>query len=845
MNSLKRQGPVIALFAAWIVFAEPAFAQRRRLLGPELPQPSLQSIYPQGLQRGQTVEITVRGTEIHPPTVIWFDDPSLTAEHVKDLTFRVHSTQSTPLGRHDIRVSTPFGVSNARVLVVGDRPESTETEPNNRADQANAIALNSVKNAEIGAPTDVDWFVFDGRKNQRVFIEIEAERNDSQLDATLRLVDAKGRELAESRDAEGADPLIDAVLPADGRYWIKAQDVTYGGSPHHGYRLTLTDAPRIDAIQPALARPGEKRSYTLLGRNLGGEPAGRMVDGHPLERKVVEITAPAFTEEPPTGSLLVRSAEATRKGFEYALDSPSGRSNSVFISWAEDPIVDGNAVQADANHVRVVEPPCVISGAFEQLNDFDVYRFHAKKGEDFWIETSAESIGSSADPVVVIQQVSEKGEASDLQILEDQPDAGARLRFGTNTVDGSGRWTAPADGTFQVRLNDLFGPQRGDVRLAYRLSIRQPRPDFTLVAMPESPNLPDAVAIPRGGRALGYVLALRTDGFDGPIRVSAVDLPPGLRVVPVIIPAGQTFAPIVFEAAADAPLAVSTTRLVGRSRFADRKDSVSHLPGLTKYDADQTHRALGGGVVWPGGNPANPGQGGDAPARLTRGFVVQTAELPSFRVSLDRSRINATRNGLVSVDVNIERTKGFDEAVNVNLIPTVPGLNTTPAITIPKNESKGNYQFMINGGAQVPSLSTLVFQGSGTMPFNPDPKATSKPNVTLSEPSNPIELGVRDSPLKLAINLKGGSIKAGGELEIELTASGSEGSFPIHLVAPAKLKLSSPDAYLTSGQTLKWTIKAAADAPVGPVLGVGVKIDHGQNGEDIGQIEPLGLTIAK
>ena len=844
MMFLKRCGVVLVSLTTILTWADSAFAQRRRLKGPELPQPSLQSVFPSGLQLGQSVEVTIRGTEINGTPSIWFDHPSLTAVHVKDLTYRIKATDATPLGHHDLRISTPFGVSNARAFVVGDRAESNESEPNNQPEQANAIVLNTVKNAEIGAPTDVDWFSFEGKSGQRVFIDIEAERIDSQLDATIRLFDAKGRELVESRDAEGADPLIDVVIPADGRYLIKVQDVVYGGSPHHGYRLWLTNAPRLDAIRPALAHPGETRTYTLLGRNLGGEKTGMTIDGNPVERKEVQITAPSRTNEPSPGSHLIRSSAATRKGFEYTVESPSGRSNSVFIAWADDPIVAEKLVKSDTDRVEVVQPPCVISGAFEVPNDLDTYRFQAKKGEAFWIEAAAEEIGSAADPVVVIQQVSEKGETTDLQTLQDQPDRGARLRFGTNTVDCAGRWTAPADGTFQVQLNDLFGSQRGDVRLTYRLSIRHSRPDFTLVAMPESPNLPDAVAIPTGGRAVGYVLAIRTDGFDGPILVSAVDLPPGLRFEPVIIPSGQTFAPIVFEANADAKAAIATVRLVGRSRFADRKDSLDFVSGVTQLDIDQTHESVSGAVVWPGGNPAaNGDQQGATAARLTRGFVVQTADLPSFRVSSSAVRNFSTPGGLLSVELNLERRKGFDEAVALALISPLPNFPNPPTITIPKNETKGTYHFTLPNEVK-PGLYSLVFQGSGTMPFNPDPKGEKKP-VTLSEPSNPVMLAVRPAPLKLTSNLKGGAIKAGGELEIELTANGAAGTFPVQLISPPSLKLSAPATSLTTGQSLKWTIKAAADAPAGLTVGLGVRVvvDRDRVGGEV--IDPWALTITK
>ena len=135
------------------------------------------------------------------------------------------------------------------------------------------------------------------------------------------------------------------------------------------------------------------------------------------------------------------------------------------------------------------------------------------------------------------------------------------------------RWQVPDDGIYQVTINDLYASQRGDVRLAYRLTIRPERPDFHLFVLPDSPNQPDAVTLGAGGKALAYVLAVRTDGLASPIRVEAVDLPQGVRCDPVTIPSGQSLAPIVFEAAEDARPVVGTVRLLGRGRFGDRKEN--------------------------------------------------------------------------------------------------------------------------------------------------------------------------------------------------------------------------------------------------------------------------------
>ena len=296
----------------------------------------------------------------------------------------------------------------------------------------------------------------------------------------------------------------------------------------------------------------------------------------------------------------VPAAAAARRGFRSTrLESPSGSSNPIFIAGTVDPVVVEREPNGEPDQAQNVETPCDISGSFGAAGDLDLYRFRAKKGNILWIEANAERIGSPAVPFFLVQKVNEKGIVQDLATGDEMADKGDPARFATKTVDAAVRWVAPEDGLFQVAVNDLYGTQRGDVRLAYRLNIRPERPDFQLFLLPDAPNLPDALTVSAGGRDLASVLAVRSDGFNGPIRIEAVDLPPGLRCEPVVIPAGQSTAPVVFEADAGATPTIGTVRLIGRARFGDRKDEVGYVAGVNTLGPDVSHEAIGGGIVWP------------------------------------------------------------------------------------------------------------------------------------------------------------------------------------------------------------------------------------------------------
>ena len=89
----------------------------------------------------------------------------------------------------------------------------------------------------------------------------------------------------------------------------------------------------------------------------------------------------------------------------------------------------------------------------------------------------------------------------------------------------------PADGSYQVRVTDARG--LGGVEYAYRLTIRPPRPDYTVAFNPTTP------VVWKGGALPISVTAQRIDGYDGPIAVHLESLPPGFHAPATTIPAGE------------------------------------------------------------------------------------------------------------------------------------------------------------------------------------------------------------------------------------------------------------------------------------------------------------------
>ena len=139
-------------------------------------------------------------------------------------------------------------------------------------------------------------------------------------------------------------------------------------------------------------------------------------------------------------------------------------------------------------------------------------------------------------------------------------------------------FTAPADGSYVVRLQDVHGG--GGEDYPYRLTLRHPRPDFRLLVEPRNPN------VPRGGQIPITVLASRMDDFDGPIHVTVEDLPPGVSVTEGVIPPGQASTTLLAAAQREAELdravpwrVKATADIAGRqvTRWAAPEDNLKFI----------------------------------------------------------------------------------------------------------------------------------------------------------------------------------------------------------------------------------------------------------------------------
>jgi len=158
-------------------------------------------------------------------------------------------------------------------------------------------------------------------------------------------------------------------------------------------------------------------------------------------------------------------------------------------------------------------------------------------------------------------------------------------------------FTAPADGTYLVRVTDSRG--LGGARNVYRLVVRQAQPDFAVTLGGGNPALPA-----RSGQEF-TLKADRKDGFDGQIDVWLTGVPAGYRLsTHVVIEAGHTTAEGTIQALADAkqlpPAEWQKLKVTATAKVAGQ--TVTHeVKGFTGADLEKDPK------VWVALEPAAPG----------------------------------------------------------------------------------------------------------------------------------------------------------------------------------------------------------------------------------------------
>lgn len=727
--------------------------------------PRLIHVFPPGGKAGTTVEVIVTAQDLVDPDGLHLSFPGAKFESLgmaeapaKEIKgkkgkgmaksgpisrwkFRIALPANVPLGIHDLRVVGRGGISNPRAFVVGDLPEVLEKEKNDDVDEAQQVPLGTIVDGVVAAPTDVDYFRFEGKKGQRVVVSCLTSSIDSKLPAHLQLHGADGKLLGTNKGYFQDDAVVDAVLPADGVCTVRLCSFAYtqGGNDHF-YRLTIAAAPWIDAVFPPVVGPGKNR-LTIYGRNL---PGGKIDPGTGSGNKTLERAEIDVAGETSAGLLDYRGFVPPRAAFldgqEFSVRSPAGSSNPVLLLPARGPVVVDGPDDDRAENAVKVPLPCTIAGRIDKKRDEDWFAFTAKKGQKIDVEVLSDRLGAPHDLYVQIRD----GKNKVLLERDDDPDSLTNSFYASTTDPPVFRFTAPADGNYFLVVRSRDAMVGYGIRYGYVVHLGQAEPDFRLVAIPADPLYPEAGVLHQGGHEAWQIFVRRLGGFQGAIVLSAEGLPAGIELPPQTLAAGQDRALFVLGAAAGAKPWQGPIRLIGTAEVRGKK---------------VVRPVRSGTITW-----GSPNGAANIPliARLDRELVLAVRGEPPYLLKPDTQRLVLKQGDKATVKVSGTFGKAFKGTVQVVPLGLPTGLAAKPATLAPGQ--KGVPLTLDCKVNTPPGRYTLVLRGQTQL--KPPVKAGGPPNLTQAAP--PIDLLVL--PKQLAkLKLSGKSAKALRGKSVELT----------------------------------------------------------------------------
>ena len=414
MIRCKQAGGLLATVVIWLSAVTPLLAA----------SPRLSIILPRGVQRGGERTMTFSGSRLGDGQEILFYEPGfevvgIEADGNDKLQTTVRVAPDCRLGEHVAQVRTASGISDFRTFYVGALPDVGEKEPNSDFLKPQPIDLNVTVNGVIDNE-DVDYYVVEAKKGQRISVEVEAMRLGTTLfDPYVAILDNKRFELSAADDTPLVlqDSVAAVVAPQDGKYVVEIRESAYGGNGNCRYRLHVGTFPRPTAAYPAGGKTGESVEVHFLG-----DAAGEL-----------------------TQTLELPDASQSEFGL-YAIDSggisPSGIPFRLFEH--------GNAFESEPNNDREtatpVELPLAFNGIISAPGDVDFFRFQAKKGQTFEIECYARRVRSALDSVMHLYR-------TDGNSIADNDDS--------RGPDSYFRVTIPEDDQYTIRVTDHLG--RGGV----------------------------------------------------------------------------------------------------------------------------------------------------------------------------------------------------------------------------------------------------------------------------------------------------------------------------------------------------------------------------------------------
>lgn len=661
----KPEELILGLYDGIVTARDTKTGKVERKILPVAPKPpKLEKIAPASVPRGKTTSLTITGEGVEGGSLVT-DLPGVTANVTAGkATLNIPAT--TKPGRYSVTIQNAAGKSTPQVLHVDRFMAIDEVEPNDSAKASQAIMLPVTVVGTISRAGDLDWFRFEAKAGDEIGVEAIA----SKLSPVLTLVDPSGNTVADSTAGH-----LGYRCAKAGTYALGIRDREYRGAADMTYRLSIGPVPVVTSHFPLGAQQGTSCEVAIEGVHLGKIRSVRVEIPKTIGSRVpVDVGETLGTPSLVVGEFA--EVSDTAKGREIVVPgTANGRIAEADASqtWrfaakkGTRLLLEVNASRLDSPMDSTIE---ILDAAGRPLpravlrataRTFIAFRDHDSRAPGIRLETWGELavndlllVGSELVKVRALPP----GPDDDCQFFAAQ---GGRLAYlGTTPVHqsqgtpmykvsahppgttfpanglplvtlfwrnddggpGSGKdsrlvFDPPADGVYQVRVKDARG--EGSPAHAYRLTIRPPRPDFSV-------SVRVAGAVSKGGAVPVRIDVTRLDEFDGVIDVKLPGLPAG------------------YSAPATNVLRDDTGTVVSLS--ADAKATAK--PGTLRVEASSTI-------------------GGKAVARTAETKLPQLVEPGDIVTTTGQSEVTIKPGGEVRITVEVARRAGFEGRIPIEV----------------------------------------------------------------------------------------------------------------------------------------------------------------------------------
>ncbi len=623
---------LLALMLSLLTLATDSFAA----------SPRLNTIMPRGCKRGAEATLTFSGSQLGDAQEVFFYSPGFSVTKIEAVNANAFKATiavapTARIGEHVAQVRTASGVSDYRTFYVGYLPDVAEVEPNSEFIKPQPVAMN-VTVSGIVQSEDVDYYVVDAKKGQRIAVEVEGMRLGTTLfDPYVAILDSKRFELASADDSPLViqDAVASAVAPEDGQYIIEVRESAYGGNGGCNYRLHVGTFPRPTAVYPAGGKLGTEIEVKFIG-----DAAGDFAQKFALPAQ----------PDPEFGALA-------------GTDGAWSSSPNVFrLSDVDNSLeVEPNDAVAQASPAAF---PTAFNGILQAKGDIDFFKFTAVKGQVYEVECYGRRIRSAIDPVMVVYNAQGGG------LVSNDDSRGPDSYF---------RFSVPADGEYFLSVTDHL--KRGGADFVYRV-------EFQPVVATLALNIPrqerygqyrQQIYVAKNNRFGAIVNASRVN-FGGEI-VLETGLPTGVKLNADAMPANMSQMPVVFEAAADAPLN-------------------GGLFDFSARHADPAQKIRGGFTNFSDFIVGEPGQSVYVGKRVDRLPIVVVDELP-FKIDIVPPKAPLSKDGSIGLKIVAQRKEGFKAPITITFPFAPPGVSGAPSVVIPEGQTEVIYPLNAAGNAAV------------------------------------------------------------------------------------------------------------------------------------------------